>query len=224
MIITIDGPVATGKSTVAKRVADKLGFIHFDTGAMYRSFTAYVLKHRIAYQDAKLLENALRTFTFEIALQKGIKRYIVDKEDVTDLIRGDAVTKEVSHVAALKEVREHLVRWQREWAEKGANAVFEGRDLGSVVFPTAKLKIFLSGSDGVRAKRRYEEMIKKFPDQSFSLHGTLEDLKERDRLDTTRAVSPLIKANNAIEIDTSDLTIDEVVDEIVKLAKERGAE
>jgi len=221
MIITVDGPVATGKSTVAKLVAEKLGFIHFDTGAMYRCLTAYVLKHHIDYKDPAELAKALNDFTFEITLKNGQKRYFVENQDVTDFIRSDAVNREVSHVSAIKAVREKLVSWQREWANKGKSSVFEGRDLGSVVFPKADLKIYLTGSDSVRSERRYKEMVAKFPDQTFTLDRVLEDLKERDRLDMTREVSPLVKARDAIEIDTSHLSIDEVTDKIVALANKR---
>ncbi len=221
MIITVDGPVATGKSTVAKRVAEKLGFIHFDTGAMYRCLTAYLLNNKIDYNDPIALAKALNDFTFEITLIKGQKHYFVEKEDVTNLIRSDAVNKEVSHVAAIKTVREKLVSWQRAWGNKGKSSVFEGRDLGSIVFPKADLKIYLSGSDEVRSKRRYNEMITKFPDQTFTLDQVLVDLKERDRLDMTRTVSPLVKARDAVEIDTSNLTVEQVADQIVKLAEKR---
>jgi len=221
MIITVDGPVATGKSTVARKVAEKLGFIHFDTGAMYRCLTVYLLKHKVNYSDPAALAEALKGFTFEISLVKGQKHYFVENVDVTDLIRSDNVNKEVSHVAAIKTVREKLVSWQREWGNKGKSSVFEGRDLGSVVFPKADLKIYLTGSDEVRSERRYKEMVGKFPDQTFTLDQVLVDLKERDRLDMTRPVSPLVKARDAIEIDTSHLTADEVADEIVKLAQKR---
>ena len=118
MIITIDGPVATGKSTVAKQVAEKLGFIHFDTGAMYRCLTYYLLKHQVDYNDPQALAKSLNSFTFEISLIKGQKHYFVENEDVTNLIRSDKVNKEVSHVAAIKPVREKLVTWQREWGKK----------------------------------------------------------------------------------------------------------
>jgi cytidylate kinase len=223
MIVTIDGPVATGKSTVAKKVAERLGYIHFDTGAIYRCVTAFCLKHKIPYQNLTILNEALKDFTFEIVLKNGIKHYFVDGEDVTDHIRGEAVTKEVSHVSAIKLVREKLVSWQREWAKKEGNAVFEGRDLGSIVFPKAELKIYLTGSDEVRSLRRYNEMVQKFPEKTFTLPGVLSDLRERDYLDMTRTVSPLIKAEDAVEIDTSSLTADQVVDQIVDLAHARGA-
>jgi cytidylate kinase len=221
MIITIDGPVATGKSTVAKKVAEKLGFIHFDTGAIYRCVTAFLLKHKVSYQNETILNQVLKDFSFEIVVKNGIKHYFVEGDDVTQFIRGEEVTKEVSHVAAIKQIREKLVTWQREWAKKDTNAVFEGRDLGSVVFPHAQLKIYLTGSDEVRARRRYEEMVHKFPEKTFNLNGVLSDLKERDHLDMTRSISPLRKAPDAIEIDTSNLSVDEVVQEIVNLAGKR---
>lgn len=220
MIITIDGPVATGKSTIAKLVAEKLNFIYFDTGAMYRCFTWYVLHHHIDYNNPKLLLDALSTFTFDISLQDGIKHYTVGGVDVTKEIRSPQVTDHVSQVAALAEVRKKLVQWQRSYASN-VDVVFEGRDLGSVVFPQADIKIFLTGSDEVRAKRRYDEFCIKFPDQAaaMTLEKVLVDLRKRDHTDSTREHSPLIVPQGAVVIDTSNLSIDEVVQAILRLVQ-----
>lgn len=220
MIITIDGPVATGKSTIAKLVAEKLHFIYFDTGAMYRCFTWYVLHHNLDYCNPDVLKTALDTFTFKIGADGPYKRYLVDGIDVTKEIRSHQVTDAVSAVAAIPEVRNKLVHWQRTFAQN-TDVVFEGRDLGSIVFPQADLKIFLTGSDTVRALRRYQEIVQKYPDQARGLteERVLDDLRKRDHMDSTRAHSPLIVPQNAKVIDTSDLTIDQVVNTILGLMK-----
>lgn len=219
MIITIDGPIATGKSTIAKKLAEKLGFIHFDTGAMYRCLTYAIIKEKIDADNAHNLERFLSTFTFDIKVINGEKRYIVGHEDVSDKIRKEEVTALVSKISAIGPVRHKLVALQREWGISGVNAVFEGRDLGTVVFPQAELKIFLYGRPEVRAKRRHEELRAKYPDETkdLSLEKTIEDINRRDFYDSTREISPLKKAEDAHVIDTSDLTIEEVVNKIVQL-------
>jgi cytidylate kinase len=219
MIITIDGPIATGKSTIAKKLAEKLGFIHFDTGAMYRCLTYALVKEKIDTDDASRLERFLETFTFDIKVINGEKRYIVGHEDISDEIRKEGVTSLVSKISAIGSVRHKLVALQREWGGSGINAVFEGRDLGSVVFPKAELKIFLYGRTDVRAKRRHEELRAKYPEETkeLSLEKTIEDINRRDLYDSTREISPLKKADDAHIIDTSDLTIEEIVNKIIEL-------
>lgn len=217
MIITIDGPVATGKSTIAKLIAEKLHFIYFDTGAMYRCFTWYLLHHGIDYKTPENLKKALESFNFQIKQTDGVKRYFVDDKDITSDIRSQAITDSVSEVSAFLEVREKLVHWQRTFAE-GEDVVFEGRDLGSVVFPKADLKIYLVGNDEIRAKRRFDEIQAKFPDfaHDLTVEKVLTDLRRRDLLDSTRKNSPLVVPENAKVIDTSDLSIDGVVEVILK--------
>lgn len=217
MIITIDGPVATGKSTIAKRLASSIGYIYFDTGAMYRAFTYGIIKNNVNFDSEENLKNYIKTFNFDIKVKHGNKRYFLNDEDVTDLIRQDLVTLQVSKISAIPLVREHLVQYQRELA-KGVNAVFEGRDMGTVVFPDAQIKIFLTGSPEVRAKRRYDELITKYPEQNkgLTLEKVLEDLNSRDAYDSTRNTSPLKRAEDAFEIDTSNLTIDEIVYKILE--------
>lgn len=216
MLITIDGPIATGKSTIAKSLAQKLGFIYFDTGAMYRSLTYGILKNNISPSDTAAIINYLDHFDFNVKVRHNERRYYVDGIDITDTIRGEEVTKNVSEVSAIKEVREKLVDLQREHS-KGINAVFEGRDMGSVVFPHADLKIFLAGSTEVRAKRRYEELKKKYPEEykDLTIEKTIKSINERDLYDSTREASPLKKADDACVIDTTDLTPDEVVSKIL---------
>lgn len=218
MIITIDGPVATGKSTVAKKVAEKLGFIFFDTGAMYRCVTYALLQANIDLDNSAQVRHFLKDFSFEVILRNGEKRYLISHEDVTDHIRNTTVTSLVSKVSAISAVREKLVALQRALAV-GVNAVFEGRDMGSVVFPQADLKIFLSGRNEVRAKRRHDELRFKFPQetQNLTLEQALAEIDRRDAYDMSREISPLKQASDAHLIDTSDRTLDEVVDEILKL-------
>ena len=218
MIITIDGPVATGKSSVARKVAESLGFVFFDTGAMYRSLTYAILKHHIDIYQPEQLKPFLEQFKFEIQHCRGEKLYFYEGEEITQRIRGREVTLAVSEVSANKEVRNKLVDIQRR-AAKGINSVFEGRDMGTHVFPDADLKIFLSGRDEVRAKRRYAEFKAKFPEEAklMTLEMCLEDLNKRDNDDSTREHSPLCQAADAYVIDTSDLTLEQVVNQILTI-------
>ena len=212
MIITIDGPIATGKSSIAKKLAHAIGFIYFDTGAMYRSFTYGILKNGIDVNDIAAITRYLETFDFDIKIQHSNKRYFVDGEEVTNKIRGPEVTAAVSHIAAIKSVRAQLVQVQRELA-KGVNAVFEGRDMGTVVFPDADVKIFLTGEAEVRARRRYKELKEKYANEYEKLDYTtiLNDINARDHHDATRPESPLKQAEDACVIDTTHLSIAEVV-------------
>ncbi len=220
MIITIDGPIATGKSTIAKKLAGRLGFIHFDTGAMYRCLTYAILKNKVDLTELKQFLHFLEIFFFDIQVIEGEKHYFVEGEDITVPIRGQAVTKLVSKVAAFPQVRERLVLLQREWAQ-GVNAVFEGRDLGTVVFPNADVKIFLTGGIEVRAQRRLDEFKEKYPHeaQSLDLDKMKADIERRDEEDSTRLISPLKCAEDAHLIDTSDLTADQVVEAILFFVK-----
>ncbi len=215
MIITIDGAIATGKSTIAKKLARSIGFIYFDTGAMYRCLTYGILKNKIDAENAEQLSAFLENFHFEIKIKHGERHYFVDGEDITDAIRGTAVTANVSRIAAMKPVREKLVLIQREFA-KGVNAVFEGRDMGTIVFPDAEVKVYLTGKPEVRALRRYEEFKAKYPEEykDLTYEQTLEDINNRDRIDSTRDLSPLRQAEGACLIDTSDLQIDEIITRI----------
>lgn len=217
MIITIDGPIATGKSTIAKNLAREIGFIYFDTGAMYRCIAYAVMKKKINLDNPLELESFLEGYTFDIKIKRGERFYFVEDEDVTTLIRGEAVTSLVSKVAAIPSVRAKLVALQREWAE-GVNAVFEGRDLGTVVFPNAEVKIFLTGKADIRARRRFEELNVRFPEESKNLtfEKVLEDITKRDNYDTTREISPLRQPIDAHVIDTSDLTVEDIVQEILE--------
>ncbi len=218
MIITIDGPIATGKSTIARKLAEELGYICFDTGAMYRGITFLALERKIDIDDPLQLAELLKDFIFEIKIKHGERQYWVNKQNVTDIIRGDQVTSSVSRIAANAAVREKLVEKQRNFAI-GVNSIFEGRDMGTVVFPNADLKIFLTARIEVRAERRFKELKAKFPEETANLNQeqAIEDINKRDNYDSTRVTSPLKQAEDAFLVDTSDKTIDEVVLEILEL-------
>lgn len=218
MIITIDGPVATGKSTLAKKLASAIGYIYYDTGAMYRAITYAILKNGINIDNPEELDNFLNHFNFDIKIQRGARFYFVDDEDVTDKIRLSEVTSQVSRISANPKIREKLLHLQRELSV-GVNAVFEGRDMGTVVFPNADLKIFLVGRPEVRAKRRYDELKAKYPD--LTLEQTEKEILARDEYDSNRSVSPLKKADDAFEVDTSDATVDELIYKILEIKDTR---
>lgn len=224
MIITIDGPVATGKSTIARKLAESLGYIYFDTGAMYRAITYALLRNGIEISNQEGLKKYLEKFSFDIKVKNREKRYFVDGEDITEKIRGQEVTSKVSEVSAHPLVRQKLVALQREEAE-GVNAVFEGRDMGTVVFPNANIKVFLTGRPEVRARRRYEETVNRFPDlvDTLSLQNVLDDIVKRDQYDTSRTESPLKKADDAYLIDTSDFSPDEIVFKILEYKDSKKA-
>lgn len=217
MIITIDGGVATGKSSIARKLAEYLGFIYFDTGAMYRAVTWAIEKQGVDIQDEQQLKAFLDSFQFAIRMQRGVKHYFVDETNVTNDIRSQAVTRRVSEVSAKKAVREKMVALQRQMA-RGVNAIFEGRDTGTSVFPDADLKIFLTGRPEVRARRRFEELKRERPQEAeeMNLEQMQKEVEARDHYDSTREISPLIKAEDAFTVDTSDLTIDEVVFQILE--------
>jgi cytidylate kinase len=213
MIITIDGAAGTGKSTVAKKVAERLGFTYVDTGAMFRAVAYGMLSQRI---DIQHVEEFLHNFPLAIKEHQGVLHYYLADIDATDHLRTQEVTDMSSKIATLKPVREALKQSQRAVAQ-GKNAVFEGRDMGTVVFPKADLKIFLTASPEVQAERRYKEMIQKNPDlqKTLSYEQVLSDIVERDARDRSRAIAPLEPAADARIIDTSHLSIDRVVEKII---------
>lgn len=222
MLVTIDGPAGTGKTTVAKKVARRLHFEYFDTGAMYRSVALLLLEKKISPSDIAQVEKVLEGFSFRIDTNGCEKRYFVGEREVTEEIRSPKVTQIVSAVSALPRVRQLLSEMQRAFAAKG-DAVFEGRDMGSAVFPQAEIKIFLTASPEVRAQRRLEEMIAKklVEPNAMDREQCLRDLMQRDELDSTRKLAPLRCPEGACQIDTSDLTIDQVVDLILKYITEK---
>lgn len=218
MIITIDGPAGTGKSTVAKLLAKALGFVYFDTGAMYRALTALMLEGGVSLDDEAKIATLLASFDFRISPEG--PRYWVNGRDVTEVIRTPDVTRLVSAVAAQPAVRQSLVSIQRRFAI-GNQAVFEGRDLGSVVFPQADMKIYLTANPEERAARRHRELVLKHGEQSPSSHEVLKDINRRDREDSSRAHSPLVRPEGSIEVDTSQMSIEQVVSTLLHLWQQR---
>jgi len=211
VVVAIDGPGGVGKSTVARRVAGRLGLPYLDTGATYRAATLRTLRAGADPGDEDAVLAALEGI--EIDFEDGVVR--LDGEDVTAAVRAPAVTAAVSAVSAHRRVRQRIVARQRRWVEtRGGNAVVEGRDIGTVVFPGAAVKVFLTARPEVRAARRARDPVTGRRDPA----RVAAELAARDRADSTRPVSPLRAASDAVVIDTSDLDIDEVVDRIVALA------
>ena len=213
MIIAIDGPAGAGKSTIAKKVADSLGYVYIDTGAMYRAFTYELLTSSISLSDIEEINKVLEKTNIEFKNNE----IFLNNLNVTNEIRSKNVTANVSAVSAIPQVREKLVNLQRKIASE-SNSILDGRDIGTVVFPNAELKIFLTASVKIRALRRYNELIAK--DKNIDINEIEAEIEKRDKLDSSRETSPLIKAADAIEIDTSDLSIDEVANTILELAEE----
>ncbi len=222
MIITIDGPAGTGKSTVARNVAGRLGLPYFDTGAMYRAVAYLILQKKITLSEKEKIAELLKTFRFEIRMQGDQKKYFANGQDVTQDIRSQAVNRIVSPVAALPVVRDALGKITLNFSKK-KGGVFEGRDMGSVMFPKAKIKIFLKARREVCAQRRLEEIARKRPEdaQDLDQEKMLEELKRRDSIDSSRSVAPLKCPEDAYVIDTSDIPIDEVVDRVLEYLKEK---
>ena len=217
MIITIDGPSGTGKSTVAKGVAKRLRFTFFDTGAMYRSFAWLVLDQGLDPADEEKVVGVLDKFQYDIrSTRSGERRYFVCNTDVSEAIRSQPISMAASQVAIYPLVRKKMVQIQRSFGY-AVDAVFEGRDMGTVVFPDADLKIFLTAKPQIRAERRYSELVHKFPDLSMTQDEILKEIEKRDETDTTREVSPLKQAPDSILIDTSYLTAHQVIDKILRL-------
>ncbi len=211
--ITLDGPAGSGKSTLAKEIAQKLNITYLDTGAMYRAFTYLCLNNKVnLISDAEIIAQ-LDLFNLELTASK----VLVNNSDVTAIIREDHITKNVSRIAEIKQVRVALVEKQREIA-KGQSIVMDGRDIGTVVLPNAQYKFYITASDEERARRRHRELIAKGSDISFT--EVLEDIKRRDNYDMNRVNSPLKPASDASIIDTTEMTIDEIVDFICKRVKD----
>ena len=216
MIVAIDGPAATGKSTSARHVAQRLGFTFLDTGAMYRCVNLDVLRHNIDLSNTIVLEQILSNLKIEFGKDSADSVVFLNGEDVSKEIRQDDVTNNVSVVSAHALVRKSLVRIQRQ-ITANQNCVLEGRDIGTIVFPDADVKFFLVADDRVRAKRRQLELDAL--GEKKSIDALINDIRKRDKLDSERDHSPLKKANDAIELDTTQLTFDEQVDFIVNKVK-----
>ena len=213
MVIAIDGPAGSGKSTTAKNVAEKLGFIHINTGAMYRGIALKCIQEDVNIEDTSQLNYLLTHTKLEFA-SEGELTLFMDGVDISTEITSVQVTDFVSQVSAISEVREKLVQYQRKMAE-GLNVVLEGRDIGTVVFPNADHKFFLVADIHERVMRRKKEMEAK--GEVVSLEELTSEMEERDRKDSTRKHSPLKKAEDAVEIDTTGISIEEQVNRIVEI-------
>ena len=223
MIVAIDGPSGAGKSTVSKEVAVKLGFSCLDTGAMYRSIAWQALQDGVPFTDEEALGRLASNYDIEFVHESGNPSPIgvkIGGTDVTRVIRTAEIDRSVSPVSAVPAVREALVAQQQRIGRAG-DYVVEGRDIGTVVFPEAELKVFLTASDEARAKRRVIQNRERGVG-STSYEEVLADIVRRDELDSSRAASPLAAADDAVVIDSSDLSMEQVIERICKLAKERS--
>ena len=219
MIIAIDGPAASGKSTAAMGVAKRIGITYLDTGAMYRAVTFGLIDNHIGLNNSFDIENFLDKIEIKFSENHTGRFLTLNGRDITNVIRSEVVTKNVSEVSALNSVRKSMVLIQRKIAEVD-DCILEGRDIGTVVFPNADFKFFLTADKKSRAKRRLRDL--KEIGETSSLEKVMNDLINRDYKDSTRANSPLKKSHDAIIIDTSELGIDKVIDKIVNIVKHKG--
>ena len=216
--IAIDGPAGAGKSTIAKKVAKELDFIYVDTGAMYRSMALYLIRKGVKAEEKNKIIELLPEIHVTLAYVEGEQHVYLNKEEVSSLIRNEEVSQMTSSVSTIPEVREALLSLQRNLAKEN-NVLMDGRDIGTCVLPNAELKIYLTASTKVRAKRRYDEMIEK--GMECNLKELEASIKERDYRDMNREIAPLKQAEDAVFLDTSDMNIEEVVNAIIRLVKER---
>ncbi|HTP43075.1 MAG TPA: (d)CMP kinase [Candidatus Acidoferrum sp.] len=220
LIIAIDGPVGSGKSTLARRVAELMGYVYIDTGAMYRALALKALRGGLIFDRYGDLEALARGTRIDLKAVDGTQQVFLDGEDVTTAIRTPEVSQASSKIAVVSGVRHVLVAEQRRAGQQGG-VVMEGRDIGSVVFPDADLKIFLTASPEVRAERRYHEHQQK--GDSIDLARTLDEIHERDQRDRERTTSPLVRAPDAVVVDSTAMGAEEVARLVVMLAKGRTA-
>lgn len=213
MIIAFDGPAGSGKSTIAKIISEKLGITYLDTGAMYRAVTLYFLENNVDFNDENQVEINLEKIELEFINDK----LYLNNKDVSVQIREKNVNDNVSFVSAIRIVREKMVDLQRKMSGK-KSVVLDGRDIGTVVFPNADYKFYITASVDVRARRRYEEELEKGI-SNLSFDEVKKSMENRDYIDSNREVTPLKKADDAIEIDTSDMSIDEVLEKILSYIK-----
>lgn len=216
MIIAIDGPAGSGKSTIARNVAKTLDYFYLDTGAMYRALTWKTIKYNIDVSNIKTLAELAATTEISFKIENGEEKVFIDRQDVTNAIRAPEVTSLVSIVSKIVEVRKAMVDKQRRFS-RGKNLVAEGRDIGTVVFPNADLKIYLNASLQERAHRRQLQLSEK--GHSISLDELKIDINKRDHIDSTREEGPLLKAEDAMEIDNSDKTVRQVTEEVIELVR-----
>ena len=216
--IAIDGPAGAGKSTIAKRVAKRLGYIYVDTGAMYRAMALYLIREGIDRDDTPGIERACENADISISYEDGVQKVLLMGENVNDQLRTEEVGNMASMSSVNPKVRKKLVALQQKLAAE-KDVVMDGRDIGTVVLPDSRCKIYLTASSAVRAKRRYDELTAK--GESCDISKIEADIIERDNRDMTREHSPLKQAEDAILIDSSDMTIEQVEDAILKIAGEK---
>lgn len=217
--IAIDGPAGAGKSTIAKRVAEELNFMYVDTGALYRAVALCAIQKNIEPDDSQRVSEMLSEIKVQLAFNYRFEKVVLlDGKDVSSRIRTPEVSMAASKISALPQVRAYLLDLQRDIA-KGNNVIMDGRDIGTVVLPDAKVKIFLTASPQVRAERRYKELAKKGADVSFD--EVLKDVNERDYNDSHRQTAPLKPAEDSIFVDTTDLDFEQSVEKIISVIKER---
>jgi cytidylate kinase len=212
MNVAIDGPAGAGKSTIAKAIAKQLGYVYVDTGAMYRAMALYFLRSNISKDDEAKISSVVNDISVSIKYEDGAQHVILNGEDVTGLIRTEEVGNMASATSVYGPVRAKLVALQQELA-KTTDVIMDGRDIGTVVLPNADVKIFLTASVECRAKRRYDELVEKGQQADFD--QIAKDIEERDYRDSHREISPLKQADDAILVDSSEMTIDEVVNTII---------
>lgn len=221
MIVTLDGPAGTGKSTVARLLAHRLGVAFLDTGAMYRALSLVCLEKGIAPADAQQVSQVARTMELQFDWSQDPPTLHVDGRDVSQRIRDKDVTASVSEIAANPEVRRVMVQWQRQIGQAHPRLVSEGRDQGSVVFPEALVKFYLVASAAVRAQRRTDQLLEAGKPASYE--QILREIMARDERDETRTESPLVRPAGSIQVDTSEMTLDQVVDHLHQLVKQAAA-
>ena len=219
LIITIDGPAASGKSTVARLLAQKLGASFLDTGAMYRAVTLAAMQAGVDLNDQEKLLDIAQTCNFQFSVEADKMIVCIDGIDVTEQIRSPEVTANARYIAAAPRVREKLVQMQKQFAADGQKVVTEGRDQGTVAFADADVKFFLTADAGERARRRQADL--KAKDNNQSLEQIQRAIEERDESDENRAVGPLKPADDAIVVDTTNLSIEQVVEKLLTLVKEK---
>lgn len=213
-IIAIDGPAGSGKSTVAKALAKRLGFLYVDTGAMYRALTLKAVQQGIGLQDKAALAKLAKEVKIELISEQDSIKVLLDAEDVTEAIREHAITEKVHYIAALAPVRQEMVKLQRRLAGSATGAVLEGRDIGTVVFPGTQYKFYLDAQADERSRRRFRELRRM--GQQVSQAQISQDISQRDKSDKERKVAPLACAQDAQYIDTTDLSVCDVVQKIIQ--------
>lgn len=216
--VAIDGPAGAGKSTIAKLVAKEMGFIYVDTGALYRAIALYILRQDIAAEDESSIAGIMDDIAVEIKYVEGTQQVWLNGKDVTGLIRSEDVGNMASASSVYRCVRDKLLSLQQELAAR-EDVIMDGRDIGTCVLPDAQAKIYLTASVETRAKRRYQELQEK--GITCDLQEIMKDISERDYRDMHREIAPLKQAEDAVLVDTSDMTINEVVSVIIKICKER---